>query len=486
MRFIRQALIGLVLMSLALGLLGYAGYLGYETYKEVQSREARVPQARERVFTVNVRTAEPQTVTPHLTAFGEVQSRRTLDLRMAAGGQIVEISPNFVEGGIVAEGEVLVRLDDADAQSALLRTESEVSDAKFEISEAERAIALADDELLAAIEQEALRNAALARQKDLQQRGVGTTASVEAAELALSSAKQSVLSRRSGLDQANARLNQARTRLARAELANRDALRHLNDTVMRAEFEGVLSGVNLVQGGLISANERVGQLIDPSALEVAFRVSTQQYARLINEDGQLISAPAEVSLDAIGGSVTSKAVLTRDSGSIADGQTGRVLFAKLDNAVGLKPGDFVSVKVEEPAMRFVVELPATALNAQNQVLTVGEGDRLETLDVTLMRRQGNNVLVRSRDLPGRDVVTQQTPLLGKGIKVKVLREGASMEPEAPKMVKLTKEKQEELIKAVEGNQWIPAKPKERLLTQLRSGEIKEETLKRLESRRGGG
>ena len=254
---------------------------------------------------------------------------------------------------------------------------------------------------------------------------------------------------------------------------------------MRAEFAGVLSGVSLVQGGLISANERVGQLIDPSALEVAFRVSTQQYARLLNEDGTLIAAPADVSLDAIGGSVTSKAVLSRDSGSVADGQTGRVLFARLDNAIGLKPGDFVSVKVEEPALRFVVELPATALNAQNEVLAVGEGDRLETINVTLMRRQANNVLVRSRDLPGRDIVTQQTPLLGKGIKVKVLREGGSMEPEAPKMVKLTKEKQEELIKRVEGNQWIPAKPKERLLKQLRSGEIKAETLKRLESRGGG-
>ncbi|NCX19373.1 MAG: HlyD family efflux transporter periplasmic adaptor subunit [Rhodobacteraceae bacterium] len=463
MRFLRQALIGLVLMSMALGLLGYAGYLGYETYKEVQSREARVPQARERVFTVNVRAAEPQTITPYLTVFGEVQSRRTLDLRMAAGGQIVEISPNFAEGGVVEQGEILIRLDDADAQSALLRTESDLSDAKLEI----------------------LRSAALLRQQDLQQRGVGTTASVEAAELALSSAKQSVLSRRSGLDQSNARFNQAKTRLARAELANNDALRHLNDTVMRAEFAGVLSGVSLVQGGLISANERVGQLIDPSALEVAFRVSTQQYARLLNDDGTLIAAPADVSLDAIGGSVTSKAVLSRDSGSVADGQTGRVLFAKLDNAIGLKPGDFVSVKVEEPALRFVVELPATALNAQNEVLAVGEGDRLETINVALVRRQGNNVLVRSRDLPGRDIVTQQTPLLGKGIKVKVLREGGSMEPEAPKMVKLTKEKQEELIKRVEGNQWIPAKPKERLLKQLRSGEIKAETLKRLESRGGG-
>ena len=82
---------------------------------------------------------------------------------------------------------------------------------------------------------------------------------------------------------------------------------------MRAEFAGVLGGVSLVQGGLISANERVGQLIDPSALEVAFRVSTQQYARLLNED-KPIAAPADVSLDAIGGSVTSKAVLSRDSG----------------------------------------------------------------------------------------------------------------------------------------------------------------------------
>ena len=231
MRFLRQALIGLVLMSMALGLLGYAGYLGYETYEEIQSREARVPQARERVFTVNVRAAEPQTITPYLTAFGEVQSRRTLDLRMAAGGQIVEISPNFAEGGVVEQGEILIRLDDADAQSALLRTESDLSDAKLEIIEAERAIALAKDELAAAVEQEALRSAALLRQQDLQQRGVGTTASVEAAELALSSAKQSVLSRRSGLDQSNARFNQAKTRLARAELANKDALRDLNDTV---------------------------------------------------------------------------------------------------------------------------------------------------------------------------------------------------------------------------------------------------------------
>ena len=139
-----------------------------------------------------------------------------------------------------------------------------------------------------------------------------------------------------------------------------------------------------------------------------------------------------MSLDAIGGSVTSKAVLSRDSGSVADGQTGRVLFARLDNAIGLKPGDFVSVKVEEPALRFVVELPATALNAQNEVLAVGEGDRLETINVTLMRRQGNNVLVRSRDLPGRDIVTQQTPCWAKASRSKSCARVVRWNPKRPK------------------------------------------------------
>ena len=50
MRFLRQALIGLVLMSMALGLLGYAGYLGYETYKEVNRVKRGFPSPRTCVY----------------------------------------------------------------------------------------------------------------------------------------------------------------------------------------------------------------------------------------------------------------------------------------------------------------------------------------------------------------------------------------------------------------------------------------------------
>ncbi|MDA7827451.1 efflux transporter periplasmic adaptor subunit [Rhodobacteraceae bacterium] len=483
MRFLRNGLIGLFLMALSLGLLAYAGQMVKTAINDRMSKETRAPQARERVFTVNVVPAAPETISPVLEVFGEIQSRRTLDLRLPSSGQVIELSPNFIEGGQVQAGEVLVRVNDADAQSVLARAKADVTDALGEVTEAERAIALAQDELAAAQQQADLRQRAYERQQDLQTRGVGTAASVEAAELAASSAAQSVLSRRSALDQAKSRQSQAQTRLTRAELAAADAQRRLDDTVLRAEFAGVLSGITLVQGGLVGANERIGQLIDPSALEAAFRVSTEQYSRLLDDAGQLIPAKAGVSLSVMGTELTSDAVISRDAGAVGDGQTGRLVFAQLDKPIGLKPGDFVSVKVQEPELRFAIRLPGTALDAANSVLVVDQEDRLEKIDVTLLRRQGNDVIVRSRDLVGREVVAQQTPLLGAGIKVKPLRaadrDGAPAEPET---VELTEERRAKLIAYVEGNGFIPDAAKTRILGQLKQEKVPAQVVERLESR----
>jgi len=93
----------------------------------------------------------------------------------------------------------------------------------------------------------------------------------------------------------------------------------------------------------------------------------------------------------------------------------------LASAPGFKPGDFVRVEVVEPPVNGVVRLPASALGSDGEVLLIGEGDRLEALPVELVRRQGDDVLVRAAGLDGRDVVKARTPLLGAGIKVNPLR-----------------------------------------------------------------
>ena len=485
MRFFRKSSIGLLLLSISLGLIAYAGHMVSTALDERMAKPARKAKQRERVFAVNVVAAEAKTEIPMLSAFGEIQSRRTLDLRLGTAGQVAYVSDNFVEGGQVQAGELLLRLDEANARSELARAEADLQDARIEADQALRALGLVQDELTAAVDQADLRRRAFERQADLKQRGVGTASAVESAEIASSSASQAVLSRRSALDQAELRRDQASTRLDRAQLMLEDAQRRLQDTSLFAEFPGTLSGIRLVQGGLVSPNEKLGSLIDPGRLEVAFRISTAQYARLIDDEGRLLAAPVLVSLSSSGGDLTSKAVLSRDSGSVGDGLTGRVVFATLADPRGLKPGDFVTIEVEEPELPYVIRLPASAVDAAGRVLVLEEDDRLGSLEVRVLRRQGDDVLVRSRALSGREVVAQRSPVLGAGIKVKPLRAADGTQIEEPALVELTSDRRAKLMAYIEGNGYIPADAKKRILTQLQQEKVPAQVVERIESRMGG-
>lgn len=485
MRFLRHSLTGLFLLSLTLGLLVYAGHSIFSAVQERIASTPAVPERRERVFVVNVVRATEETAIPVLTAFGEVESRRTLEIRAKAGGTLVELAEDFVEGGQVAAGQLLARVDPADAQSALDRAASDVLDARDESREADRALVLARDELTAAEDQSALRAQAFRRQQDLEQRGVGTAAAVEDAELSAAQARQAVLGSRQALAQAEARVDQAATRLARAEIAQAEAQRRLNDTRITAGFAGTLSDVSVVQGGLVAANEQLANLVDGNRLEVAFRVSTPQYLRLLDEGGMLIRAPVAVTLDVFGIDLEVPGTISRDSAVVGEGQTGRLIFAQLQNPAGMKPGDFVTVRIEEPPLERVVRLPASALGPDGQVLALVGEDRLEALPVTLLRRQGDDILVQGEGLEGREIVAQRSPLLGAGIKVRPLRPGAEATPNSSEMLELTEDRRARLVAFVQGNKDMPEAVKTRLLGQLAEPRVPARMVKRLETRMGG-
>ncbi|MDH5530223.1 MAG: efflux transporter periplasmic adaptor subunit, partial [Paracoccaceae bacterium] len=108
MRFLFRSLMGLLLLAVTLALLGVGGAT-LKSAIDTRNAEENAPRlARERVFTVNVLTLEPATITPVLTVFGEVRSRRQLELRTAAAGKIVELAPEFANGTEVAAGALLV------------------------------------------------------------------------------------------------------------------------------------------------------------------------------------------------------------------------------------------------------------------------------------------------------------------------------------------------------------------------------------------
>lgn len=495
MLFLRRAFVGLFLLSVTAGLLAVAGNMLYGAVQERMSREAFERPARERVAGVNVVQVELGRQVPILTAFGEVLSRRTLELRAGTGGRVVWLSDSFEEGGRVMAGDLLARIDPTDAESALAVARTDLSEAEAELRDAERAIGLAEDELTAARNQSALRAQALERQENLLRRGVGSAQNVETAKLALSTADQSVLSRRQALAQAESRVDQAKNRLARQKITLANAERDLADTEIRAAFTGTLAQVTLVEGRLVTPNERVAELIDPEALEVQFRLSTAQYSRLLGDDGRITAAPVQVSLDVLGLDLVVPGRIARVSASVGDGQTGRAIFATLDQFAGFRPGDFVQVRIEEPALDQVALVPATALDAASTVLVIGKEERLESAAVTLLRRQGDDVIIRADSLDKALIVAERSPLVGPGIRVKPLGQPDAEQPARavgqtatggePEMVELTAERRAKLIAFVEANKRMPAEARERVLSTLGQDKVPARVVNRLESRMGG-
>ena len=165
MRFLRQSMIGLFLAAVSLGLVVYSVQLVRDAVQDRMTRDSPAPPARERVFAVSLVTAVEGREVPVLQSFGEIASRRTLELRAAVGGRVIALAPEFEDGGSVTRGMLLVTVDPADMQSMVDRLTADLADARAEVRDAERGLDLARQEEQAAQEQVRLRENAFARQK---------------------------------------------------------------------------------------------------------------------------------------------------------------------------------------------------------------------------------------------------------------------------------------------------------------------------------
>ena len=167
MRFIRRSIVGLFLLSVTFGLMAFAGFTVWQSLEARWSKETQSRPARERVFAANVVAVQPETISPVLTTFGEVRSSRTLQLRASAAGEVIWLSEVFEEGGSVQAGDLLLRIDPADAQAALDTATADKAEAEADLRDAERTLVLSKDEVVAAEDQARLRASALTRQQDL-------------------------------------------------------------------------------------------------------------------------------------------------------------------------------------------------------------------------------------------------------------------------------------------------------------------------------
>ena len=497
MRFLVRGIVGLLLLALTLG------FVAIGAFRLMDARDGedsgRPGSAQERSFVVNVATLERVTAEPVITAYGEIRSWRTLELRAATAGRVVDLSDSFRDGAAVTADTLLFAIDPAEAQAGLADAEVALLDAQAEVVEAREALIVAEAELAAAETQRTLRGQALARQRDLEQREFAAAVTVEEAELALANAEQTVANRMLAQVSARNRIDRANRTIERAAITRDEAARVLAETRVVAEFDGLLSEVDAAIGRRVSANDRLGTLIDLTALEVAFRVSNTQFARLL-ENGNLRAAPVMASLRLDGTAKEVGGHIERVGATVESGDTGRIAYARLDTSPDtiLRPGDFVTVTIAEPPLDDVAVIPATAADSDGRLLIVNADDRLEEVATTILRRQGDMLIVGSAPFGAR-YVTERTPQLGPGIKVRpvdgtepadgstaALPSPAGFSAAGGDRITLDEEERRSLIEIVEADSRMPEDRRERLRTLLSQPEVPRGLVERLRLRGAGG
>ena len=86
--------------------------------------------AKSAEMSVEILTLKPQSYQVMLTSFGTVRPRTESKLVAQASGQIIDVSPQFREGGFFEKGDVLVILDDRDHQAEVKINQSSLMSAK--------------------------------------------------------------------------------------------------------------------------------------------------------------------------------------------------------------------------------------------------------------------------------------------------------------------------------------------------------------------
>jgi len=94
----------------------------------------RAGATKQTAMLVEVSEARAGDFRPTIVATGTVRPAREIVLRPRVQGEVVQRAPAFVPGGIVAKGEMLLRLDPSDYRNALQQRESEIEQARAELN----------------------------------------------------------------------------------------------------------------------------------------------------------------------------------------------------------------------------------------------------------------------------------------------------------------------------------------------------------------
>lgn len=411
-------LIRLAKVLLPLVVLGAAAFAAATLIATRPKVEPTPPE--ERVWTVAAVPATQHSVQPTIRAFGEIVPRREVELHPLVAGPVVEVGDNFVDGGFVQEGELLIAIDTLDYETAVREIEARIAETQGRIEEYQNERSGEEDKLEIFQEQRHLNRRDLERREKLVERGTGTQKSVDDARLAFNKAATLIIETSQTITRLTSMIQQRSAQIERLEATLERAREDLVRTRLKAPFDGFLSDVSTAIGRRVSVGDNIGILTDAHRLEAKFHLSDQDFARLV-ETADYLGRPVKVVWRIGRREITYSAVIDRIDSAIDPRSGGVQLYARIEferARDALRPGAFVEVHIPDRTYENVIRLPKAAIHESDVVYRIKEG-RLEPVFVEVLAKTGSDVLVYGDFAADELIVISRFAEIGPGVRVQV-------------------------------------------------------------------
>jgi len=323
-----------------------------------------------------------------LQATGTVVPAQEITLKARVSGEIVEISPDFIEGGLFKEGEAILNIDPVDYQLALEQKKAALAEAEYQLKleEGQRDVAAREWELIAP----------------------GADANEADRELALR--VPHLKYRAAKLEAAEAELEKATLDLARTEV--------------RAPFNAVVVERKTNLGTQASLQDSLAVLAGIDRFYVRASLPVDQLRRITCDP----ETGSDVTIFRGSGDVRKGQVVRMESSLEEAGRMARVLIAVEKPLAGENPillNEYVRVSISGDPVEKAYHIPRSALHDDRFVWIATPKGTLAIREVDVVWRDASDVIVSAGLKDGERLIVSNLSAPINGMKLRIEGEPSS-------------------------------------------------------------
>jgi RND family efflux transporter MFP subunit len=301
---------------------------------------------------------------------GSAQSRYEVGITPQVKGRVNELSPQMVAGGTFLKGELLFAIEDVDYQLAIALAQSSLAQAELEL----------------------LRNENLAELALKEWQALNTDSVVEPNPLVVYEPQ---------LKSARAQRNAAQANVEQAEL-------NLQRTRVFAPFDCYVRSEQLEIGQFLNAGSPVATVVGTDQIEIVVPLPLNEliWLQVPRKGTQQKGSLAKVELQSGGQTFQWQGAITRALGEIDPRNRMARVVVTVEESFSpdtgdakllkdLLPGMFVEVHLQGEELADVIAVPRGALHDNDTLWIVDDENRLHIRAVDILRRERDEVLIRS-------------------------------------------------------------------------------------------